>query len=399
MDNKNKKRKTRKKIDKYAKRRMIVLGIILIVIIIIIGIVGKEDKVKYKDLKVLINNEEISFKDVKVESNEIVYFSLSDVSNIFDKNIYYNDAEKELITTYNKHVALLKIDETFMVVNDSNIDLNGRLKEINKKVYLPINDLEIVYDIEVDYSEDENIVIIDSINKELTEAKTLKKVNVKEKNKLFSKCVQKIEEGSKIFVIGEENKYYKIRTESGIIGYVKKNKVSELTKIRENYEENKLSLNILEDNAEVKIYDEIKIEENKLNVVNPSVVYLDKNSEIATNAVVASDTFKEYAKNMDEKNIYLMPSLKNSGKVSSNLLTYAQRNKFINELYIFVVTNSAKGVYIDFEEIDDINSFYRFLIELTPKFKESGLYVIVENNNLLDKTKLESIVDYVVEEK
>ena len=34
MDNKNKKRKTRKKIDKYAKRRMIALGIILIVIII-----------------------------------------------------------------------------------------------------------------------------------------------------------------------------------------------------------------------------------------------------------------------------------------------------------------------------------------------------------------------------
>ena len=226
MDNKNKKKKTRKKIDKYAKRRMIALGIILIVIIVIINIFGRDDKVKYKDLKVLINNDEISFKDVKVESNENVYFSLSDVSNFFDKNIYYNDAEKELITTYNKHVALLKIDETFMVVNDSNIDLNGRLKEINKKVYLPINDLEIVYDIEVDYSEDENIVIIDSINKELTEAKTLKQVNVKEKNKLFSKSVQKLEEGSKIFVIGEENKYYKIRTESGIIGYVKKNKVS-----------------------------------------------------------------------------------------------------------------------------------------------------------------------------
>ena len=398
MDNKNKKKKIRKKIDKYAKRRMIALGIILIVIIVIINIFVRDDNVKYKDLKVLINNDEILFKDVKVEANENVYFSLSDVSNFFDKNIYYNDAEKELITTYNKHVALLKIDETFMVVNDSNIDLNGRFKEINEKVYLPINDLEIVYDIEVDYSEDENIVIIDSINKELIEAKTLKKVNVKEKNKLFSKSIQKLEEGSKIFVIGEENKYYKIRTESGIIGYVKKNKVSELTTIRENYEEKKLSLNILEDNAEVKVYDEIKIEENKLNVVNPSVVYLDKNSEIATNAVVGSDVFREYAKNMDEKNIYLMPTLKNSGKVSSNLLTYAQRNKFINELYVFIVTNSAKGVYIDFEEIDDINSFYRFLIELTPKFKESGLYVIVENNNLLDKTKLESIVDYVVEE-
>ena len=94
-----------------------------------------------------------------------------------------------------------------------------------------------------------------------------------------------------------------------------------------------------------------------------------------------------------------MPTLKNSTSVSECLMTYANRNKIINDLYVFLIKNKAKGVYINFNEIDDVNSFYRFLIELTPKFKESGMYVIVEDNKVLDKHKLETIVDYVVEEK
>ena len=31
--------------------------------------------------------------------------------------------------------------------------------------------------------------------------------------------------------------------------------------------------------------------------------------------------------------------------------------------------------------------FNRFLIELTPKFRESGLYVILEDNNITDEKK------------
>ena len=55
-----------------------------------------------------------------------------DIQDIFDEMIYYNDAEKELITTYNKHVALLKIGESSMLVNDKKVNLSGNLQEIKK---------------------------------------------------------------------------------------------------------------------------------------------------------------------------------------------------------------------------------------------------------------------------
>lgn len=399
MNERKQKKKTKKKIDKYVGRRIAAISIIVVVILIIINIVCGNDEDKINELKILYNNKEIDYSNVVVESGDRIYFSINDLTNIFDNNLYYNDAEKELITTFNKHVALLKVDETFMVVNDSNVKLSTSVKEINDVVLVPINDMEIVYDIEINYSEEENILMLDSIDKEKKEATTLKNVKLKEEKGAFKKTIEKVEENQKVFVIAKEDKYYKVRTQNGNIGFIKENKLSEVKNVRDNLVVEKVDLNILKDNSDVKVYESVKCEDNKLNIVNPDVLNLDSNSEIATNAVVNSDSFTEYISWANENNIYVMPTLKNSVSVSSSLLAYSDRNKFINELYVLLVKNGAKGVYIDFEEIDDLNSFYRFLIELTPKFKESGMYVIVENNKLLDKTKLESIVDYVVEEK
>ena len=396
---KNSKNNKRKKIDKYVGRRIIALLIIVAFILIVINLIFGNDKEKVNDLKILYNNEETKYADVVVDSEERIYFSIFDITNIFDSNLYYNDAEKEIITTFNKHVALLKVDETFMVVNDSNINLSAEVKEFNNTVYVPITDMELVYDIEVSYSEEENILMLDSIDKEKKEAEIIKKTKVKEDKGLFKKTLEKIDVGSTVVVIEEVENYYKIRTENGNIGYVKSNKLSEVKSVRDDYVVQKLPLNLLTKSTDVKVYENIDSKENHLNVLNPAIINIDSNSKIATNAVVNTDNYSKYVNWADEKNIYVMPTLKNSTSVSECLMTYADRNKIINDLYVFLIKNKAKGVYIKFSEIDDVNSFYRFLIELTPKFKESGMYVIVEDNKVLDKNKLETIVDYVVEEK
>ena len=394
-----KRKKSKKKIDKYVGRRMAALAIIVLVIFIIINIICGGDKNKEKKLKLLIDNVETTYADIIVDYSDKIYFSVFDLTNIFDSNLYYNDAEKELITTFNRHVALLKVDETFMVVNDTNVNLSTSVKELNNTVYVPIKDMEIVYDIEVTYSKDENILMLDSIDKSKKVSTLLKKAKLKEDKGLFEKTIEKVEDGQKVIIIDSQDKYYKVRTEKGNIGYINKNKLSEIESIRDDFNIEKLPVNILNNSNEIKKQENINLKDSHLNVLNPAVVKLDSNSEIAKNAVVGTDSFKEYVNWANENNIYIMPTLKNTTSVSSNFMTYAKRNKFINELYVFLVKNGVKGVYVDFEDIDDLNSFYRFLIELTPKFRESGLYVIVENNKLLDKEKLESIVDYVVEEK
>ena len=56
-----------------------------------------------------------------------------------------------------------------------------------------------------------------------------------------------------------------------------------------------------------------------------------------------------------------------------------------------------QGINIDFDKIDDINSFNRFLIELKPKLKESGLKLCITYNNSLDKNKIQNIADWIIE--
>ena len=57
-----------------------------------------------------------------------------------------------------------------------------------------------------------------------------------------------------------------------------------------------------------------------------------------------------------------------------------------------------QGVNINFEKIDDVNSFNRFLIELKPKLKESGLKMCVTYNKSLDLSKIKNIADWFLEE-
>lgn len=393
--------KKNKKLNKYFLRRIFAIAIVIILIIGIGSIIKKiKERNRYKELTILLNNEFIkTINEVIIDDNKNIYFSKDDIQSIFDETIYYNEAEKELITTFNKHIALLKVDENYMLVNDSNIELKGTLQEINGKIYLPITDLEIVYDIEIEYSEKSNRIIIDSISNKKIQAIINKNVKVKTKKGLFSKKIEKINAGEKVIVLDTSGRYKKIRTSLGNIGFVKNKKISDETTIREDMNDEKKKIKIYKEYSNISgIYDNITIDENNLNVVIPTFFYLDKNLKILDKTTSGTAVYANYISWVGENSLSILPTLNNSVSVSSSLLTYSQRNQVINSLYEQIIKYQYKGININFETIDDLNSFYRFVIELTPKFKESGLVVSVTLNKNLDKNKLEKIVDYIIEE-
>lgn len=395
-----KKKGSKIKIDKYFGRRLLAIILLILIIVLICSLIFKK-KDKPLDLSVLYNNEILTLKDnVILQEENKIYFSKEDVKDIFDANIYYNEAEKELITTYNKHVALLKVDENYMMVNDSHIDLNSKLIEMNNKVYLPINDLAIVYDIEIEYSKDNNRIIIDSTLNEKTKASVNKKVNVKQKDSIFSKTVEKINKDDTIYILESAENYKKIRTQNGNIGYIKSKRIYNEEKLRDKWTEKRKEINILENYKDVSVtYENLTLDKEKLNVVMPEFFFLDENQKVLDKTNSTSDAFNNYINWTETNEISIIPMLQNNSSVSKNLLTYSQRNNVINQLYEKIVTKGLKGININFETIDDINSFYRFIIELSPKFKESGLKVCVTMNKNINKEKIENVVDYIIEEK
>ncbi len=297
-------------------------------------------------MQVLFNSAEINLMNPIYVENSVIYLEKDDIKQIFDSTIYYNVGDKELITTYNKHVAVLHLDDTQMIVNDTPIPMQGRLKEIDSKIYLPISDLEIVYDIEAEYVDKTNLVIMDSTTKSKKQVFALNKAKVMLHKNPFSVVVEKVKRGDTLFLIEENGTYRKVRTLSGNIGYIKAKKVSEVEVLREDWVEEKL-------------------EESDF-------------------------------KNRDDLFVLTKEQV-NITSISTAFATYSLRNECIKKVYEQVMQNQYKGVCIDFQEMDDVNSFYRFLIELTPKFKESGLKVVIKANEMLDKEKLKNIVDFIIE--
>ena len=392
--------KTKKrKLNKLAIRRCIIVFLVIIIFLILISTIINKNKNKYKELTILLNNELLeTTKEVIIEDNNI-FFSKEDIKTIFDDTIYYNEAEKELITTYNTHVALLKVDEQYALINDQNVELKGKLKEINDTIYLPLTDLESVYDIDLEFSKESNRIIMDSTQKKKVEATVLKRANLENKKGLFSKKIEKLIIGDKVTVLEEDGKYKKIRTALGNIGYVKSKILSDDIVIREEVKTSKQELVVYDGYSNISgIYNNIQVDTSKLNVVIPTFFYIEKNSEVLDKSSVGTATYAVYKNWVDANKLQILPVLTNDVPVSTSLLSYSERSTIINSVKELVKKNNYIGINIDFEKIDDPNSFYRFVLELVPRFKADNLKVFATLNNTIDRKKIENIVDYIIEE-
>lgn len=391
----------KKVLNKYAKRRRIaILAVVLVIalIIVLLNIFKVEAHKKPDKISLMLNNEIVELEKEMYKEEENIYISKEDIVKLFDDTLYYNEAEKELITTYNTHIALLKVDETFMVLNDSNVELKGCLTEKDGVIYLPLTDLGIVYDLEIEYSEEYNRVILSSTQEEKKQAISLKKATLKEKPSMFSKKIEKLDMSEYVVVLGTEKKYKKVRTENGNIGYVKENKISNEETIREKMVNLVLDVNIVEDASDIlKQHDNSLFSTEKQNVVIPTFFTLDKDQKVLDKTNSSTNSFASYTNWIRENNVQIWATITNSANISENLLTYTQRNSVINSIYNYLMQYQFQGINIDFDKIDDINSFNRFLIELKPKLKESGLKLCITYNNSLDKNKIQNIADWIIE--
>lgn len=392
--------KKKKKLNMFRVKCSILFIILLILVIALIFSLTRKNG--EKKLTILLNNEFIeTINKVIIDDDKNIYFSKEDIQNIFDETIYFNEAEKELITTYNTHVALLKVGETYAIIDDENVELNGELKEDKTLVYIPITDLVKVYDIELEYAENNNRIIMDSLLKEKKEASVLKKGKVTEKKGFFNgKNLENLIIRDKVVILEDSGKYTKVRTRLGNIGYIKSKKLSEVAFLRENVKENKQEIEVYDGYSNISgVYDNVSVDSEKLNVVVPTFFHIDKNSKVLDRTTSTTATYAVYKNWADSNGLQIMPTLTNNESVSSTLLSYSQRSQVINSLKEMMIKYNYVGINIELETIDDINSFYRFILELAPRFKASGIKVAVTlNNSNLEKDRIKDVVDYVIED-
>ena len=368
--------------------------IVTLLVIIIIGILGLKvnDYIifdKNKNINLVINNKNVTLnlkKDILIQDDEI-YVSKQDLGNFFDKYIYEDTENNQVVTTYETKIAAISLEENKININGSDKNTYAHAIEKDDTIYIPIQELEDVYGIEIKYIEDSKVLTIDSTSREQKKAIITKDVAVKSSKNFISKTVDRAKKGSYVVVISEENGYAKIRTENGKLGYVKSNKIVNTVVVREQIEETKQiegKVNLVWDyySTVATAPDRTGVTMDGVNVVSPAFFYLDSNGKLKENIGEEGLTYIDWAHSNGYK---VWPMVQNAGdgmmSVTSEIMNdYNKRQELINEIIVACVKYKLDGINIDFENMkqEDKDMYSRFIIELTPRIKDMGLVVSVD---------------------
>lgn len=407
----------KRKLDK----KKVTKALIIVLAIIIIGVILYQINNnivfdKNKNINLVINNKNITSnlkKDIFIQDDEI-YISKQDLGNFFDKYIYEDTQNNQIITTYDTKIAAISLDENKISINGVSKKTYAQTIKKDDAIYLPIKELEDVYGIEISYIENSKVITIDSTSKEQKKAIVTKNLPVKSTKKFIAKTVDKIKKGSYVVVISEDNGYTKIRTENGKLGYIKSKYLANEVTVRENMEETKQiegKVNLVWDyySTVAKAPDRTGTTIDGINVVSPAFFHLNKNGELEENVGKTGKKYIEWAHNNGYK---VWPMVQNSEagsiNVTSNIMNdYNKRQELISQIIIYCVKYKLDGVNIDFENMkqEDKNMYSRFIIELEPRLKEIGMTLSVDVtapdgsetwSMCFDRNVIGDVADYIV---
>ena len=226
-----------KKVFKKSNNKIAFFVIFIIIVFFSILIQNKTKSIYYENTQIVLNNENITanLKENIIFENNHFYICSEDIQNFFDNTLYVDEETGQFITKSDKKLATLKENEDYITINGSTKKVTYPVVEKDGKKYIAISELEDVYDYEFEYIKDTNIIIIDSLNKGKIKAKIKTATSLKEGINGFSKSIVKLSKDSEIVLIEENNDWTKIRTEKGLIGFIKTKKIENKNIIRENF--------------------------------------------------------------------------------------------------------------------------------------------------------------------
>ena len=383
-----KEKKTHKNNRKNIKKiLLIIIAIILFSVIVLIAnhyIVFDINK----RTNLVINNKNVTGNlknDILIEDDK-VYLSQQDIKNFFDKYIYKEEQTNQIITTYNEKIAEIGFKENAITINGSKKQISAHVIEKDGTIYLPISEMKEVYDIQLENIKDTKVVTMDSLDREQKKALAKESVSVKATTNFISKTVDRIEKGDNVIIVSSNDDYTKIRTTRGKLGYIKTNKIENITTVRKEKKEKKQiegKINLTWD-----YFSKVGSAPNRegtsiegVNVVSPAFFYLDKDGKLQENIGESGEKYIQWAHSKGYK-IWPMVSNAEAGlKVTSKIMnSYKSRQQLIEDIVKKCEKYKIEGINIDFENMkqEDKDLYSRFIIELTPRLKEKGLVTSVD---------------------
>ena len=386
-------------IEKKKSKIGIIIAIIIIALVLIVGAIGgyyviKRNYIvsKINQTNLIINNSNAtsSLKNNVYIKDGVVYVSKPDIYNFFDNTIIYDEKYNQVVTTSSTKIASLPIDSKQIQVNSSNTTIKAGAIILDEVAYVPISELDEVYNIKTTYVESEDLVYIDSLDREQQTATLKKDSSIKYKPTIISATLAKAKQGDTLTIANRSdypvpNGWTRVRTENGTLGYIQTGKLNEFKTIREKAEEKaKIEGPISLAWDYYSEYVSAPTRTGKItgvNVVSPSFFYMTKYSTTNVYENVGNEGIA-YVNWAHGNGYQVWPMLTNSNmsETSKMLSDYKSRENVINQIIKYIKQYNLDGINIDFEGMyeTDKDNFSRLLIEIRPRLNEIGAVLSVD---------------------
>lgn len=421
---KNMKKTRRMSAEEVEKKKKIIvkagITILAIIVLFIIAMIANNYIILDNNTttNLIINNTNVTsnLRNEVIQEDGVIYLSEYDIANFFDKYIYLEEENNKVITTYNKKIAEVSLEENVININGADKMTSAHAIEKDGVIYIPISEMTEVYDIEIGNIEETKIITMDSLDKEQRKAIVTSSLAVKSSTKFIARTVDRIKEGEAVIVISSAGGYSRVRTDNGKIGYVKNNKLANEYNVREDMPEEKQIEGKI--NMTWDYYSEVGSAPDKtgttidgVNVVSPAFFYIDENGNFRENIGKSGEAYIEWAHGNGYK-VWPMVSnavaAKESLRITSEIMnSYKKRKELIEQIVDACVKYDLDGINIDFENMkqEDMDLYSRFIIELTPRLNEIGMVVSVDVtapdggetwSMCFDRNVIGDVADYII---
>lgn len=401
----------------------------LLVLVVILALVGGGIYInKYKPSEEVIGFSDemyLMIEDILIEDgnpvifdNNQLYFLYDIIKSYFDEDIYYDDEEQTLIITDNEEVRRYQIDAHKGSINSKEYLIDNPIVLIDDKVYVPMDLFVKDYEIKVEYYPNTNAIVVDYTDRYYLKGEViLEGASIRTDLDIKSpKVLDSIEIGTFVYIYGEYENWYKVRTLDGLPGFIEKEHIklyhtkniykSELLDREEFKSDKRRMINLTWDYTYRKLVNTDNIVPiTGVNIMSPT--WFSITDEVGT---IYDKGNMDYASKYNTLSYEVWPLIDNSfdPDLTHNLLkSSVNREKLINNILDIYLDYGFQGINIDFENIHikDKDLLTQFVRELYPVFKENGLMVSMaispistsENWSLsFDRQRLANTTDYLV---
>ena len=417
------------------KKKLLPVFCVMAILALIIGIISisvfirkysfskeRQDLNEYynisaEDQVAIILNHELLETHAKLE-NDSIYLNYQLVHDRINPRFYWDSNENILLYATERDLYSVNADKTSYQVNKANTEYGKTIvRPTSDSAYIELDFVTMFSAMTYEYYENPNRLVITSTWGETTFASIKKDTQLRTKGGIKSPILTDVKKGDTITVLETEEKWTKVATADGFVGYVTAKSLGNTTTetLESGFPEETFSHiekpgkicmawhQVTNQTANRELAN-ILAQTKGINVISPTWFYLNDNS--GNIADLASTDYVTYCHNHNIEVWGLVSNLENSNADSTYVLTHTStRQNLVNQIVANAIKYELDGVNLDFEALNGKevgDAYIQFVRELSIKCGNNGLVLSIDNyvpmpyTSFYNRSEQAKFADYVV---